>query len=98
MKRTVKITLIVVGVIVLFLVLGLLIFSGFLPYHLLAFSNSCAEECSETGYASSQCILFPSIWKADESPCGNSGVSVGMTSDCRNKARFGGSNNCCCYN
>lgn len=83
--------------IILLALLVISILSGFLPYHLLAFSSSCAEKCSEVKFVSSECVMFPSLYKADESPCGNNGVSIGMTKDCRNQPRFGGSKNCCCY-
>jgi len=79
--------------------LGVLIFSGLLPYYFLAFSDSCAQQCSESGNTRSQCLNFPGVWQLGENLCGDGGVDIGMASDCRTPPNhIGGSKGCCCYN
>jgi len=99
MKQAIKITLIIIGVVVLLSLLGVLIFSGYLPYYFLTFSNSCAQQCLNEKFSSSRCVTFPSAYESSENMCGDGGMDIGKTSDCRTPPGiFGGSKQCCCYN
>ena len=96
MKKLVKVSLILISLIIIGLFV-LFIYDSLFRVPPLSLSSTCQEKCSISEYKQSKCVLFPSTWTEEENPCGNNGVNVGMTADCNNPPRIGGSNNCCCY-
>lgn len=89
---------------VIIIIILLILFTdlmSLLKFFYLSFSPTCEEKCLNKGFSSYHCMQFPGIYLSTINPCGNDGINIGQTSDCRSidsRLMVGaGPEQCCCY-